>query len=113
MFEQYRPDRYCYSWEADIRRGLKALGHIFSKKRGEATSFRGIDTLSIVSVDDEDHWIVYSPKEKEPCIYDPLEEGPMGVCDYVAKYPERKLDYYIAVEYPRKRRAARRPRLIR
>jgi hypothetical protein len=42
----------------------------------------------------------------------------MGVREYdeycIKKYKhKRKLDYYVAVEYPRKRRAAYRPRLIR
>jgi ABC-type bacteriocin/lantibiotic exporter with double-glycine peptidase domain len=118
-FDQVRPAKFCFSWEADIRRGAEAL-KLKAGKRGKAKSFSDIRTLAIVSVDDDRHWIVYSPKEKEPLIYDPLEEVPMTVSDYIEKCKRKKIksgnlqiDYYIAIEHPRKRRSARRPRTIR
>jgi ABC-type bacteriocin/lantibiotic exporter with double-glycine peptidase domain len=119
MFDQIRPPEFCFAWEEDIRRGAKALG-LRSKKRGKARSFSGIKTLAIVSVDDDRHWIVYSPKEKKPVIYDPLEKLPMEVSEYIAECKRKqekrgnlKIEYYLAIEYPRARRAARRPRTIR
>jgi hypothetical protein len=54
MFEQYRPDRYCYSWIPDLERGLKALRIGFLPGKQKARSISHIQKLAIVSVDNED-----------------------------------------------------------
>jgi ABC-type bacteriocin/lantibiotic exporter with double-glycine peptidase domain len=110
MFSQRRPPKYCYSWDADIHRGLWEFNIGFSAQAQNAKSFSRIPTLAIVSVDDDEHWVVYSPRDHR--VYDPEIPDSMLVEDYVNEY-RKEIHHYIAVEYPRKRRAARRPRLIR
>jgi hypothetical protein len=122
MFKQDRPARYCYAWEADIYRGLKELNILVSEKKRKAKSFHGIGALAIVSVEEDLHWIVYSPKETEPLIYDPQAAKPMTVPEYddycrrkyKRKYKRmKKIQYFIEVKYPGGRRAALRSRRTR
>jgi ABC-type bacteriocin/lantibiotic exporter with double-glycine peptidase domain len=120
MFQQDRPAKYCYAWEADIYRGLEELQLHVSEERLNAKSFHGIGSLAIVSVEEDWHWIVYSPKEEgEPLIYDPQAKDPMTVSeyeDYCKKMYKRKyksmskIQYYIQARYPLKRRHSLRSR---
>lgn len=75
-----------------------------------ARSISHIQTLAIVSVDKERHWVVYSSRER--LVYDPLLDDPMDVDEYDKKI-KMKPDYHLQVRYPRKRAAYRAPALKR
>jgi hypothetical protein len=119
MFRQYRPAEYCYSWGPDICRGLRELRLFISEKERKAKSFHDISALAIVSVEEDEHWIVYSPKERPPLIYDPQAAKPMTVPEYDdycrriyrRKYKRmKKIQYYIEAKYPDEGRASLRSR---
>lgn len=119
MFQQDRPAEYCYSWGPDICRGLREFGLFVSEKERKAKSFHDISALAIVSVEEDGHWIVYSPKERPPLIYDPQADKPMTVPEYddycrgkhKRKYKRmKKIQYYIEAKYPAQGHAALRSR---
>lgn len=62
MFRQNRT-KWCLSWYPDICRGLDALGVEYGKPDKPVSRWENIRAISIVSVDDDKHWVIYSPKE--------------------------------------------------
>lgn len=89
MFYQDRT-KWCYSWLPDICRGLTELGIEHGKRSRLAKKWNDIRKTSIVSVDDDWHWVVYSPKEG--LVYDPARKIPVPVHKY-----RKKPCYYLTV----------------
>jgi hypothetical protein len=82
MFCQRR-DRFCHSWIPDIIRGLDELGIKHDSRERSVTDWKSIRDLSIVSVRDDEHWVVYSPKEA--LVYDPGRKAPVPISKFRGK----------------------------
>src|SRR5947207_3412071 len=82
MFCQDR-DRFCHSWIPDIIRGLDELGIDHGGRERSFTEWKRIRDVCIMSVQKDEHWVVYSPKEA--LVYDPEQDAPVALSSYRGK----------------------------
>jgi hypothetical protein len=76
MFGEIR-DRNLYSWWPQIKRGLKEFGIRCERRARAVSKWQSIRSTSIVSVSNDDHWVVYS--KEDGVVYDPMKPNPVPI----------------------------------